>query len=102
MTARVERGEGAVPTPADIEASMRAQGLRPRRWGNGPGDRYSWHSHDYHKVLHCVSGSIVFHTETDGDLELRPGDRLDLDPGTEHAATVGDAGVQCVEAARRG
>jgi hypothetical protein len=29
-----------------------------------------------------------------------PGDRLDLAPGTAHAATVGQGGVTCVEAAR--
>jgi len=41
----------------------------------------------------------VFHTD-EGDLELRPGDRLDLEPGTRHAATVGPDGVECVEASR--
>lgn len=33
-----------------------------------------------------------------GDITLRPGDRLDVPPGTEHAATVGPEGVECVEA----
>jgi hypothetical protein len=28
-------------------------------------------------------------------------DRLEVDPGTEHAATVGDGGVLCLEAAAR-
>jgi quercetin dioxygenase-like cupin family protein len=50
-------------------------------------------------VLVCLSGSIVFHTD-EGDVELGPGDRLDLEPGTEHAATVGPRGVECVEASR--
>ena len=77
---------------------MRADGLTPRRWSNAPGDTYGWHRHDYHKVLYCVAGSIVFHTGDTGDLELHPGDRLDLDPGTDHAATVGGEGVECVEA----
>jgi mannose-6-phosphate isomerase-like protein (cupin superfamily) len=45
-----------------------------------------------------VTGSIVFHTR-DGDFALQPGDRLEVDPGTEHAATVGDDGVLCLEAA---
>jgi D-lyxose ketol-isomerase len=49
-------------------------------------------------VLVCQQGAIVFHT-TDGDVPLSPGDRLDLEPGTEHAATVGPHGVTCVEAA---
>jgi len=50
-------------------------------------------------VLYCLSGSIVFHTNQE-DLELEPGDRMEVDPGTEHAATVGPDGVKCMEAAR--
>jgi len=41
--------------------------------------------------------SIVFST-CDGDLQLRPGDRLDVAPGTEHAATAGPEGVECLKA----
>jgi quercetin dioxygenase-like cupin family protein len=71
----------------------------PRWWSNSPGDRYGRHDHPYHKVLYCAEGSIVFHLR-DRDVELRPGDRLDIEPGTEHAATVGPQGVTCVEAPR--
>jgi hypothetical protein len=71
----------------------------PRPWGNGPGDVYGWHEHGYHKVLFCVAGSIVFHTD-DGDVALDAGDRLDLPPGTRHAATVGPEGCECLEASR--
>jgi mannose-6-phosphate isomerase-like protein (cupin superfamily) len=41
----------------------------------------------------------VFHLKSE-DVELRAGDRLDIEPGTPHAATVGGAGVTCVEAYR--
>jgi hypothetical protein len=82
-----------------IEETFRSEGLSPHGWGNGPGDRYGWHSHSYHKVLYCVSGSIVFHTD-DGDVELGPGDRLELAPGTRHSATVGPSGCECLEASR--
>jgi quercetin dioxygenase-like cupin family protein len=71
----------------------------PRTWSNGPGGRYGWHAHGYHKVLYCVDGSIVFHGRGQ-DYALTPGDRLDIDAGTEHAATVGPGGVICMEAAR--
>jgi hypothetical protein len=71
----------------------------PRFWGNGPADTYSPHSHGYHKVLFCLGGGIVFHTD-EGDVELAAGDRLDLDPGTIHSATVGPSGCDCVEASR--
>ena len=102
MAARVQRREGPVPSRSEIEASMRQEGLDPHGWANEPSYRYGWHQHGYHKVLYCVSGGIVFHTRTDGDLELRPGDRLDVEPGTEHAATVGSDGVECVEAPAAG
>ncbi len=94
------RRPGVVRGRGDADRAFAAEGCSsPRAWANGPGDTYGWHAHGYHKVLFCLAGSIVFHTR-DGDLELSAGDRLDLDPGTEHAATVGPAGVECVEASR--
>jgi quercetin dioxygenase-like cupin family protein len=84
---------------AQIESRLRGEGLSASSWGNGPGDRYSEHRHDYDKVLVAVAGSIVFHAPASGrDFELRPGDRLDLPAGTGHAATVGPQGVTCLEA----
>jgi len=71
----------------------------PRPWANGPGDTYGRHEHGYHKVLFCLEGSITFHV-SDGDVTLVAGDRLDLEPGTPHAATVGPGGFSCVEATR--
>lgn len=80
-------------------AAFAAEGLHPHRWSNEAGFRYAAHAHDYHKVLFCVDGSIVFRTD-DGELPLGAGDRLDLPAGTVHSATVGPDGVTCVEAAR--
>ncbi len=71
----------------------------PRPWSNGPGDAYGRHEHAYHKVLFCLRGSITFHLD-DGDVTLEAGDRLDLEPHTHHAATVGPDGCSCVEASR--
>lgn len=99
MGATIERWQGPPPTEDEVEARFGEEGLSPQSWGNRPGDRYEWHEHGYHKVLYCVSGGIVFHTD-DGDFELGPGDRLDVEPGTRHAATVGPEGVQCMEASR--
>jgi quercetin dioxygenase-like cupin family protein len=84
---------------SDAPAAFAAEGLEPYRWSNAPGFRYAAHAHSYHKVLICESGSITFHTN-DGDIVLGAGDRMDLPAGTEHSATVGDAGVVCWEAAR--
>jgi hypothetical protein len=87
-------------TGNDAVAAFEAEGCSsPRPWGNGPGDTYGWHEHAYHKVLFCLDGSIVFHTDH-GDVELSGCDRLDLPPGTRHAATVGPRVCACVEASR--
>ena len=72
--AAVERHEGTPPGEDEIAARMRAEGLSPYRWGNGPGDTYCWHEHGCEKVLYCVRGRIVFHT-AGGDIELGPGDK---------------------------
>ena len=98
MAARIAKADVSPPDRERIEARYAAEGLRPYAWCNGPGDRYDWHAHGYTKVLYCVTGSIVFHTR-DGDFALEPGDRLEVDRGTEHAATVGGDGVLCLEAA---
>jgi quercetin dioxygenase-like cupin family protein len=81
--------------------TLAREGLRPSRWSNGPRDTYASHSHGYHKVLYCLDGSIVFRlTATGEEIELHPGDRLDVEPGAEHSAVVGLNGVTCIEATR--
>lgn len=99
VTVRVRRAAGPVPDVDAVESQLRSEGLSPSRWQNGPGDRYGWHRHPYDKVLYCVAGSITFRTH-EADVELSPGDRMELHVGTEHAADVGPDGVSCIEAAR--
>jgi quercetin dioxygenase-like cupin family protein len=98
MAARRTPGDAVGLARDDLEKRLANEGLTPRSWSNAPGYRYSPHEHDYHKVLYCASGSITFHTD-EGDLALAAGDRLDVEPHTRHAATVGRDGVECVEAA---
>lgn len=96
---RTERAIEALTREA-FETRLRNEcASAPRWWSNVPGDTYGWHEHSFHKVLLCLSGGITFHTE-DGDVAVGPGDRLDVEPGTLHAATVGPEGVTCVEAAQ--
>jgi len=97
MAIRLSRQDA--PGGHGIQGRFEAEGLSPHSRSNGPGDTYGWHSHGYHKVLYCVRGSIVFHAR-EGEFDLEPGDRLDIEPGTEHAATVGPGGVECSEASR--
>lgn len=83
-------------TVAELERGMRAVGLSPRTFRNAPGDTYAPHAHERHKILYCVMGTITFHTDA-GDHDMSAGDRIDLEPGTVHSATVGDEGVVCTE-----
>jgi quercetin dioxygenase-like cupin family protein len=76
---------------------MDAAGYPVSIWANGPQHRYGTHTHPYRKLLCCLEGSIIFHTAS-GDQALGPGDRLVLDAGIEHSATVGPDGVRCAEA----
>jgi quercetin dioxygenase-like cupin family protein len=78
---------------------LRAEGLAPSGWGNGPHDRYAAHEHAYDKVIAVTDGSIRFSLPRGGaTIELDTGDRLDLPAGTIHAAVVGPHGVSCLEA----
>ena len=84
----------------DAMAAFPPKDARPRvRGPTGPATGTDVTPTPFHKVLFCLSGSIVFHTD-DGDVELTAGDRLDLPPDTAHAATVGSAGCGCVEGSR--
>ena len=67
-------------------------------WSNGPGTVYGAHTHSHRKILYCLRGSIRFDLATSGEsIGLEPGDRLELPPGTLHAAVVGPSGVTCIE-----
>ena len=83
----------------DVERRLRAEGLEPSAWSNGPGDRYPAHEHGYDKVIAVVDGSIRFGLPgEDRAVELETGDRLELPAGTRHDALVGPRGVTCLEA----
>jgi quercetin dioxygenase-like cupin family protein len=81
----------------DFLNEMQAGGWPVTVWSNAPGDTYDVHSHSYKKILCCLKGSIVFHTDQ-GDVALKAGDRMELEAGTAHGATVGGEGTRCAEA----
>lgn len=98
----VRRWDGEVPASEPLlREIMEAEGLRPYRWANSPGDVYGAHDHPYHKVVYVVEGSIVFAVpENEMKFALEPGDRLDLPAGVLHEAVVGPRGVVCLEGHR--
>ena len=97
----VRWSERQPPAEVRIRQAMAAEGLRPYRWSNAPGDVYAAHSHSYDKVLYVAQGSITFGLPDTGEsMLLNAGDRLELPAGTSHDAVVGPAGVVCLEAHR--
>ena len=93
--------DGLTADETEIRKILAAEGLRPYRWSNSPGDVYSAHSHAFHKVIYVVKGSIMFGLPETGDrILLNTGDRLDLSAGVSHNAVVGNKGVVCLEAHR--
>ena len=89
------------PSERELRRIYEQEGLSPYAWSNDPFDTYAAHSHAYYKVLYVVRGSITWILpETGQEIETHPGDRIDLPPGTLHAARVGPQGVTCLEAHR--
>jgi len=86
----------------DLRAEMRAQGLAPFTWHNGPNDAYSPHTRSYTRVIYVLKGAATFHfPETGEDVTIKPGDRLEISARTLHGITVGPEGIVCLEAAIR-
>lgn len=83
----------------ELPDRLRAEGLDPGTWGNGPGDVYAAHRHGYDKVVVCVRGSITFGLPAPGnEVRLDVSNRLELPAGVDHDAVVGPAGATCLEA----
>jgi quercetin dioxygenase-like cupin family protein len=80
----------------DLMGRLRQEADGCHAWSNGPGDVYAEHQHPYEKILYCVAGSIAF-TLPGREVDLAPGDRMALPPGTVHGAGVGPKGVMCIE-----
>jgi uncharacterized protein YjlB len=89
------------PGAGVAERRLRALGVSPHAWSNGPGDRYAAHEHATTKLLVCAAGSITFLVGPDAaPVELRAGDGFVLPAGTRHAAFVGPDGCTCLEGHR--
>lgn len=82
---------------------LRAAGVEPVAWSNGPGDRYSAHQHSTTKLLICAEGSITFAIgPAEEPVHLWAGDGFVLPAGTRHSAIVGPTGCTCLEGHRGG
>lgn len=99
---RLEALSADGPGVERAKRALRAAGVSPSAWSNGPGDTYAVHEHPYTKLLICAEGSITFLVGPDATpVELGPGEGFVLPPGTRHAANVGPRGCTCLEGHRR-
>ena len=59
-------------------------------------------THGYHKILYVIEGTLnVILPDSNQQVRLRSGDRMDIPAGVRHGTIVGSNGVRCVEAALR-
>lgn len=99
MPIRVTRMAG--PNEEIVRGLFAAENCpHPRRWTGVADEAYDWHAHGYHKVLFCLAGGIMFQDMEGMNFRLDPGDRLDIEAGTEHRAVAGPDGVECMESFR--
>ena len=97
---RVTRWSGGQhPTLSTITREMKKEGLRPYMWMNTPNHRYAVRSHGYHKVVYVVDGMVdIILPDSNQQMRLKAGDRVDIPAGVRHGTIVGRTGAQCVEA----
>jgi hypothetical protein len=90
--------EPGVPGAREV---LRAAGVDPSAWSNGPGDRYAEHEHATTKLLICAEGSITFSVGPEATLvTLESGQGFVRPAGTRHSAVVGPVGCTCLEGHR--
>lgn len=87
------------PSMNIIMKKMKEEGLRAYEWSNSPNHRYGVRSHNYHKVLYVLEGSLdIALPESNQSVTLKAGDRIDIPSGVRHGLIVGNKGAKCVEA----
>lgn len=99
---KVTRWQGGQhPTLATITKIMREEQLRPYMWINGANHRYAVRTHGYHKVLYVIDGVLdVLFPDSNQQIRLRGGDRIDIPAGVRHGTIIGSSGAKCIEASQ--
>ena len=96
------RDERSMTRRRRLRDRLRAEGLDPGAWSNGPGDRYARprarlrQGHRRGRREHRLRAA----GERPRSSGWPTGDRLELPAGTAHDAVVGPDGVTCLEAHR--
>jgi quercetin dioxygenase-like cupin family protein len=72
---------------SSLRAALQGEGLVTAWWSEIPGTRVPQHEHPFPEARWVLSGFLRV-TVGDQTVELGPGDRLDLPPGTAHGIEV--------------
>ncbi len=67
-------------------------------WTDTAGTEYDWHTHSYSEIRWVYKGKVIIGFE-DGEVELEPGDVLEIAPGTKHWAKT-EEGVSYICASK--
>jgi quercetin dioxygenase-like cupin family protein len=92
-------GSGSANKRALIDALL-AEGHDVTEWNDEPSAVYPEHVHLHDEVRVVLTGEMTIRT-ADRSFVLKPGDRIDIEAGEEHAASVGDAGVTYIAGSKR-
>jgi quercetin dioxygenase-like cupin family protein len=83
------------PVEDDLRNELGAQGYQALKWSSEPGQVYLAHAHIYPELLWVLRGSVtVVLAASRRMLELGPGDRIEMPPGTMHALLAGPDGAE--------
>jgi quercetin dioxygenase-like cupin family protein len=89
------------PNEDEFRAALAADGYQPVKWSSEPYQAYVPHAHIYPELLWLLAGNlVVVLPEPRRMLELQPGDRVELPPGTVHAVLAGSDGAVYLAATR--
>ena len=87
------------PSTKSIARLFQAEGYRPYEWENQPNHRYAVRSHNFHKILYVLDGTVEIQVpDANQSVRLRAGDRIDIPPGVRYGCIVGGNGATCMEA----
>lgn len=90
---------GTHPSQSVITRLLHKENLRPYIWDGKPNQRQAVHSHNTDTVLYVVEGWLEIHLPDHNlQVQLRPGDRIDIPATIRHSTIVGNHGVKCAEA----
>lgn len=88
--------DAGLPQLATLRQILQGEGMITAWWSDMPGSRSPEHAHPFSETRWVLSGFLRIALEGEV-VELGPGDRIDLPPGTRHSTeVVGLAPVVCV------